>query len=356
MIRSDGHLLAHGVQMNVPKESLPPPPSPSPSPPPPPQQQQPQQQPPTTPLTTDALTSSSSWSCFVSRTFDHQQQHSQLSGSATRMIIHTVPPRPISKTLGRPRRRTSLADVYHSTQDHATLEKVYLKNHKPNKATRAEIAQKVSMNDREVQIWFQNRRQNDRRKAKNILSRSRTSDLSKRPLAPRPDESSSAAETLTSGSDAAIHESQILSSPSIQGSAVSLSTPDQSSRENEAFATVPPATSIEDTHGNSQPATNYIQRSGTLVSTTTTEQMTPIDNLNQNQLPKRQFGRNQIADQFGNTPSHPFAFPRSPALRISFSPDGEAMVRGPNEPSPVASPVNPTGAIRISMSADGKAC
>lgn len=60
------------------------------------------------------------------------------------------------------RKRTSPADQ-------AILEAEYKQNPKPNKAARAEIVEKVSLNEKEVQIWFQNRRQINRRKSRPLL-------------------------------------------------------------------------------------------------------------------------------------------------------------------------------------------
>ncbi|PBP19587.1 homeobox domain-containing protein [Diplocarpon rosae] len=60
------------------------------------------------------------------------------------------------------RKRTSPADQ-------AVLEAEYRQYPKPNKAARAVIVEKVSMNEKEVQIWFQNRRQIHRRKSRSLL-------------------------------------------------------------------------------------------------------------------------------------------------------------------------------------------
>ncbi|KAI0176242.1 hypothetical protein GGR52DRAFT_352684 [Hypoxylon sp. FL1284] len=53
-----------------------------------------------------------------------------------------------------------------TTQDKAILEAAYTSNPKPDKAARLDIVSRVSLNEKEVQIWFQNRRQNDRRKSR----------------------------------------------------------------------------------------------------------------------------------------------------------------------------------------------
>ncbi|KAI1263043.1 hypothetical protein F5Y18DRAFT_429512 [Xylariaceae sp. FL1019] len=51
-----------------------------------------------------------------------------------------------------------------TAQDKAILEAAYAANDKPDKAARLDIVKRVSLVEKEVQIWFQNRRQNDRRK------------------------------------------------------------------------------------------------------------------------------------------------------------------------------------------------
>ncbi|KAI2629778.1 hypothetical protein GGR54DRAFT_278821 [Hypoxylon sp. NC1633] len=53
-----------------------------------------------------------------------------------------------------------------TTQDKNILEAAYNSNPKPDKAARLDIVSRVSLNEKEVQIWFQNRRQNDRRKSR----------------------------------------------------------------------------------------------------------------------------------------------------------------------------------------------
>ncbi|KAK4449274.1 pah4 homeobox protein encoded by the pah4 protein [Podospora aff. communis PSN243] len=53
-----------------------------------------------------------------------------------------------------------------AAKDKAILEQAYTENPKPDKAARLAIVNRVSLNEKEVQIWFQNRRQNDRRKSR----------------------------------------------------------------------------------------------------------------------------------------------------------------------------------------------
>ncbi|KAF5023605.1 hypothetical protein F66182_4363 [Fusarium sp. NRRL 66182] len=53
-----------------------------------------------------------------------------------------------------------------AAKDKMILEEAYSSNPKPDKQARLDIVGRVSLNEKEVQIWFQNRRQNDRRKAR----------------------------------------------------------------------------------------------------------------------------------------------------------------------------------------------
>ncbi|QUC18303.1 uncharacterized protein UV8b_02544 [Ustilaginoidea virens] len=53
-----------------------------------------------------------------------------------------------------------------AAKDKMVLEEAYRNNPKPDKQARLDIVHRVSLNEKEVQIWFQNRRQNDRRKSR----------------------------------------------------------------------------------------------------------------------------------------------------------------------------------------------
>ncbi|CAM1507063.1 Fc.00g067040.m01.CDS01 [Cosmosporella sp. VM-42] len=53
-----------------------------------------------------------------------------------------------------------------SAKDKMILEEAYSSNDKPDKQARLEIVKRVDLNEKEVQIWFQNRRQNDRRRSR----------------------------------------------------------------------------------------------------------------------------------------------------------------------------------------------
>lgn len=62
-----------------------------------------------------------------------------------------------------------------SPEDQKILEEEFAKNSRPDKATRLHIVSRVTLGEKEVQIWFQNRRQNTRKKSK---SANESSELS----------------------------------------------------------------------------------------------------------------------------------------------------------------------------------
>ncbi|KAF2759032.1 hypothetical protein EJ05DRAFT_537396 [Pseudovirgaria hyperparasitica] len=75
-------------------------------------------------------------------------------------VQNNLPPDVDNKPLARQKRRRT------SKEDEEILRAEYEKNSKPDKATRLDIVSRVALGEKEVQIWFQNRRQNDRRKSR----------------------------------------------------------------------------------------------------------------------------------------------------------------------------------------------
>ncbi|CAN9184500.1 unnamed protein product [Alternaria sp. RS040] len=65
-----------------------------------------------------------------------------------------------------------------SKEDEDVLKSEYLRNPKPDKAARLEIVRKVALGEKEVQIWFQNKRQNDRRRSRPLEPSSTASLMS----------------------------------------------------------------------------------------------------------------------------------------------------------------------------------
>ncbi|KAF2746259.1 hypothetical protein M011DRAFT_487403 [Sporormia fimetaria CBS 119925] len=73
-------------------------------------------------------------------------------------VANHLPPDVDNRPLARQKRRRT------SKEDEEILKAEYLKNPKPDKAARLELVSKVALGEKEVQIWFQNKRQNDRRR------------------------------------------------------------------------------------------------------------------------------------------------------------------------------------------------
>ncbi|KAH4947039.1 hypothetical protein HBH74_046410 [Parastagonospora nodorum] len=87
-------------------------------------------------------------------------------------VANKMPPDVDNKAIARQRRRRT------SKEDEDILKAEYLKNPKPDKAARLEIIAKVALGEKEVQIWFQNRRQNDRRRSRPLEPSSSASLMS----------------------------------------------------------------------------------------------------------------------------------------------------------------------------------
>ncbi|KAI9697802.1 MAG: hypothetical protein M1836_004478 [Candelina mexicana] len=75
-------------------------------------------------------------------------------------LPNNLPPDVDNKSLARQKRRRT------SPEDQIILEGEYARNPKPDKAARLEIVKRVALGEKEVQIWFQNRRQSTRRKSR----------------------------------------------------------------------------------------------------------------------------------------------------------------------------------------------
>ncbi|KAI5840543.1 hypothetical protein DFP73DRAFT_558874 [Morchella snyderi] len=98
------------------------------------------------------------------------EPHPSPSNSNYAFITHSqetlprnLPPSIDNANLARRRRRRT------SVHDQAILEEEYRICDRPDKTKRKEISSRVQMGEKEVQIWFQNKRQSARRKAKPLL-------------------------------------------------------------------------------------------------------------------------------------------------------------------------------------------
>lgn len=97
-----------------------------------------------------------------------------------------------------------------SKEDEDILKAEYQRNQKPDKAARLEIVRRVALGEKEVQIWFQNKRQNDRRRSRpaqsyEILPHSSSSFDERTSTAPM---SSFLSDTGTQDDDAQEHDTE----------------------------------------------------------------------------------------------------------------------------------------------------
>ncbi|KAK7630017.1 hypothetical protein IWX48DRAFT_543174 [Phyllosticta citricarpa] len=80
--------------------------------------------------------------------------------SSPDLIQRNLPPNVDNKPLARQRRRRT------SPEDQKILETEYQKNSKPDRNERLDIVSRVALGEKEVQVWFQNRRQKDNRRSR----------------------------------------------------------------------------------------------------------------------------------------------------------------------------------------------
>ncbi|KAJ5236741.1 hypothetical protein N7489_006832 [Penicillium chrysogenum] len=267
-------------------------------------------------------------------------------------LTQNLPPRVDNKLLARQKRRRT------SPEDHAVLESEYQQNPKPDKAARTSIVNRVSLGEKEVQIWFQNRRQNDRRKSKPLqphellAPRSGMLDSSGQPSS---DDNASTEPGSSSGAeqfDIHNHREEMASKPWHGGL---LQFSDDSD----------PVTEDKDEHELPQSTqTSVATEAAGETPPTTQEEFSQMSNGHSEdsllQVPKRKRsvsdirGEGEYEKQAATTQNIQVTPTKSPpSLRLSMSFDGKALVRKEGELTP--SPPKGRNALRIAMSSDGKA-
>ncbi|KAF3490741.1 uncharacterized protein GIQ15_00258 [Arthroderma uncinatum] len=263
------------------------------------------------------------------------------AGSSYSFLIHSnktltqdLPPKVDSKVYIRQRRRRT------SPEDHAILEAEYQLNPKPDKATRASIVSRVSLGDKEVQIWFQNRRQNDRRKSKPIHPNE---------LSPNTREHESSQQTVDTSPSNTQNEYSSSSGSPHDPYDNSLGAPSQALPSSRCDHTV-----ISSQIGSSQTST-----SSTKSQTDKCSFCSPVSEprvrgqLSSGKRKRADSGVSGLGISGTEHGRKAFESAHSPSLRISFSFDGEAIVRGEDERTP--SPPKVRDSLRIAFSADGEA-
>ncbi|KAJ5115413.1 hypothetical protein NUU61_001172 [Penicillium alfredii] len=265
-------------------------------------------------------------------------------------LTQNLPPRVDNKLLARQKRRRT------SPEDHAVLEAEYQRNPKPDKVARASIVDRVSLGEKEVQIWFQNRRQNDRRKSKPLQPhellgpRSGMLDSSGHPVS---DDNASAEPGSSSGAEHfEVQDRHEGTTKPWDGGQLQLSDEvepmagekDESEQALPSTQTSVATEAFEDTPPSTQEEFSQSQNDSTGESLL--------------QVSKRKRSVSDIrGEETQNEQSAETDPPQSakspPPLRLSLSFDGEAMVRKEGELTP--SPPKNRNALRIAMSSDGKA-
>ncbi|KAK2796000.1 hypothetical protein FQN51_009545 [Onygenales sp. PD_10] len=269
-------------------------------------------------------------------------------------LTQNLPPKVDNKALARQKRRRTSPD------DQKVLEAEYQRNPKPDRATRADIVTRVTLGEKEVQIWFQNRRQNDRRRSK--------------PLDPAEFKSSK-----SSASDHNASSEDNTAQPYSQSTQLSNDRGNGSQTATDAsFESISPQTSFDGTEAGNGGEAVSSQPEGSQSTVVSQPGELRAETINLENPPNMERGTRRIsapvaagfqainrkrarsepeAQNMNNAAGLPRVPTSStfvpPALRISLSFDGEAVVRKEGEKTP--SPPKPRDSIRISMSADGEA-
>ncbi|KAJ5887885.1 hypothetical protein N7495_007926 [Penicillium taxi] len=269
-------------------------------------------------------------------------------------LTQDLPPRIDNKLLARQKRRRT------SPEDHAILEAEYQMNTKPDKAARTSIVNRVSLGEKEVQIWFQNRRQNDRRKSKPLQPHELVAPRSMSD--PNGDENASAEPGFSSGAEQGDnHDRPEGARPkSWTGELLQLSESDPVAEKEEFYAQLlstqtsvatdpldtPPTTQEEFPEAESGQHTNISSQESIMQAPKRKRAGSDIREEAHHQPEDEAHGQ-----QIENVLATPVKSP--PSLRLSMSFDGEAMIRRKDELTP--SPPKGCNALRIAMSSDGKA-
>ncbi|KAK2758970.1 hypothetical protein FQN54_003068 [Arachnomyces sp. PD_36] len=259
-------------------------------------------------------------------------------------LTQNIPPRMENKLPGRQKRRRT------SPEDHAILEAEYQRNPKPDRTARANIVSRVALGDKEVQIWFQNRRQNDRRKSKPLqphelmgprnTTQAPNFNIFKEPGFSGGSDMPHGMPQTPSGNTPATGS---LHNPHLGSSFESIAIPRS---QDECCAMPSSQTSIGSKYSND---TEVIGGSSQTPLPENCNLSSELDSRRSSIKRKRDLEDQQSRQDAGTKTDF-----IPPPLRISLSFDGEAMVRTGEEKTP-SPPKDRKSALRISMSSDGEA-
>ncbi|KAL1630491.1 Homeobox protein yox1 [Neofusicoccum ribis] len=256
-------------------------------------------------------------------------------------VQRNLPPDVDNKPLARQKRRRT------SPEDQKILEAEYQRNSKPDKTARLEIVKRVALGEKEVQIWFQNRRQNTRRKSKplepheiqsHLHSSSQDLNAEFSSSVPNSDDVDEAEQELHEGDVTAAQEKPC----GPQGDPGSSPTPgiETLTRENASPSTKDSNTEPQSTDATTEPQEISTEPSGA----------SPAEFGSSQPLPASQESQRQGIGYLANRRSQSFVrtYDESTVEKLGSAPSSQ-------EQAPARTLKKSSSFVRLSMTEDGKA-
>ncbi|KAF2238047.1 hypothetical protein EV356DRAFT_529541 [Viridothelium virens] len=249
-------------------------------------------------------------------------------------LPRNLPPNVDNKSLARQKRRRT------SPEDQAILEAEYHRNPKPDKNARQELVERVALGDKEVQIWFQNRRQNDRRKSRPLLPHEL---ISRPPLLSAPEPMTDAAEGTRANDE---HGNETAHSSYVADALQAVELPEEAGERIDSSQDTPGSTSYPVVALSSQVS---CETAPTATSSYSSQQAEAVNEVlprpgylaNRRNASFVRSGSSIISGKAANDTSSDTVLPRnrglkksSSSIRISLTSDGNAQVLTNDDSSP----------------------
>ncbi|EKG20838.1 Homeobox [Macrophomina phaseolina MS6] len=256
-------------------------------------------------------------------------------------VKRNLPPDVDNKPLARQKRRRT------SPEDQKVLEAEYQRNTKPDKAARLEIVKRVALGEKEVQIWFQNRRQNTRRKSKplephelqsHLHTSSQEQNTEFSSSVPNSDEAEEGEQEQQEGDAAAMHHT-VIKSQDTPGSASPTADGEAATKDNLSSSSANSNVEVQDTTPTAAAQADQIQPNTTTLAEFSSSQT----------LPSSQESQRQGVGYLANRRSQSFArYEESATEKLGSAPSSQ-------EHAPPRSLKKSSSFVRLSMTEDGKA-
>ncbi|KAF3932137.1 hypothetical protein ABW20_dc0107793 [Dactylellina cionopaga] len=273
----------------------------------------------------------------------HQTQTFAFITHSPATLPNNLPPDVDDASLARRRRRRT------SGKDQAILEAEFAKCDRPGKDKRQEIAVRIGLQDKQVQIWFQNRRQTNRRKSK--------------PLQPH--------EMIPRNSEKRIQLSSdpFISSPQTQKNAQEDDTIELPSTSSRASSPCPIVDTVVKTESDVH---NMVMSDGTEPDLSADTSISSVESMNNTEIVRKTSPIHFLLNPSPDTPNTSFNSQSTIADDIEISQMNTTMLKMSESQTHSQTYVNPrrsgfiaqpqpsllkrsSSAIRLSMSFDGKA-